>query len=222
MPLMPGKSKKAFSKNVATEMDAGKPQKQSLAIAYHVQSKNKKKMAKGGSVPANTSAPDVHEAADEEMKRVNDGIDARMKAKQAMGKPGYAEGGTVSGYSYSRNPGTPAPKSDDMRPAESSYMGDKWAEGGMIDSIADAVIDRMHRKMANGGMVDLDANSEEEGSSPYDTYNGEAGGEEQYDLDQLSDQPEDSNETGDSEEDESENKHDMVDAIRKRMNSKRK
>jgi primosomal protein N' len=43
MPLFKGKSQKAFSKNVATEMDAGKPQKQALAIAY-----NMKRKAKGG------------------------------------------------------------------------------------------------------------------------------------------------------------------------------
>lgn len=35
MPLDPGKSKAAFSHNVATEVDAGKPQKQAVAIAYH-------------------------------------------------------------------------------------------------------------------------------------------------------------------------------------------
>lgn len=34
MPLMKGKSKKAFSHNVETEMNAGKPQKQAVAIAY--------------------------------------------------------------------------------------------------------------------------------------------------------------------------------------------
>ena len=34
MPLYSGKSKAAFSHNVATEMNAGKPQKQALAIAY--------------------------------------------------------------------------------------------------------------------------------------------------------------------------------------------
>ena len=34
MPLESGTSKAAFSKNVATEMEAGKPQKQALAIAY--------------------------------------------------------------------------------------------------------------------------------------------------------------------------------------------
>ena len=42
MPLKKSKSKKAFSENVATEMNAGKPQKQALAIAYSV-----KRNAKG-------------------------------------------------------------------------------------------------------------------------------------------------------------------------------
>ena len=37
MPLKSGKSKKAFSANVETEMAAGKPQKQAVAIAYSVQ-----------------------------------------------------------------------------------------------------------------------------------------------------------------------------------------
>lgn len=33
MPLMPGKSKKAISSNIKTEMKAGRPQKQAIAIA---------------------------------------------------------------------------------------------------------------------------------------------------------------------------------------------
>jgi hypothetical protein len=37
MPLEPGKSKSAFSHNVKTEMNAGKPQKQAVAIAYSEQ-----------------------------------------------------------------------------------------------------------------------------------------------------------------------------------------
>lgn len=44
MPLMHGKSKAAFSHNVKAEMDAGKPQKQAVAIAYS----EKRKMAEGG------------------------------------------------------------------------------------------------------------------------------------------------------------------------------
>jgi hypothetical protein len=48
MPLNKGKSSKAFSQNVRTEMHAGKPQKQALAIAYAV--KRRKKMADGGEI----------------------------------------------------------------------------------------------------------------------------------------------------------------------------
>ena len=48
MPLEPGKSKKAFSHNVAAEMHAGKPQKQAVAIAYHEAGE----MAEGGEVDA--------------------------------------------------------------------------------------------------------------------------------------------------------------------------
>lgn len=47
MPLIPGKGNKPFSHNVAAEINAGKPQKQALAIAYSEQAK---KMAEGGDV----------------------------------------------------------------------------------------------------------------------------------------------------------------------------
>lgn len=43
MPLKKGKSKKAFSENVAIEIRAGKPQKQAVAIAYAVKKKKGKK-----------------------------------------------------------------------------------------------------------------------------------------------------------------------------------
>jgi hypothetical protein len=49
MPLIKGKSPESFSKNVSTEMHAGKPQKQSLAIAYAMKRKAKK-MAMGGEI----------------------------------------------------------------------------------------------------------------------------------------------------------------------------
>lgn len=56
MPLLKGKSKKAFSKNVETEMDAGKPQKQSLAIAYSMKKKSNR-MAEGGPVKSDPKPP---------------------------------------------------------------------------------------------------------------------------------------------------------------------
>lgn len=53
MPLIHSKSKKAFNKNVETEMKEGKPLKQSLAIAYNLKRKAKdgkevEHKAKGG------------------------------------------------------------------------------------------------------------------------------------------------------------------------------
>lgn len=43
MPLKQGSSKQAVSSNVKTEMAAGKPQKQSVAIALNVARKSKGK-----------------------------------------------------------------------------------------------------------------------------------------------------------------------------------
>lgn len=43
MPLEKGKSKKAISKNIETEIKAGKPKKQAIAIAYNVAGLSKKK-----------------------------------------------------------------------------------------------------------------------------------------------------------------------------------
>ena len=49
MPLKKGKSKRSFKENVKREMEAGKPQKQALAIAY---SEKRKAEAKANRKPS--------------------------------------------------------------------------------------------------------------------------------------------------------------------------
>lgn len=46
MPLLSGSSKGVISENIRTEMNAGKPQKQAIAIAYSVAGKGRKKRKK--------------------------------------------------------------------------------------------------------------------------------------------------------------------------------
>lgn len=43
MPLKKGSSKKIISKNIATEIKAGRPAKQATAIAFSIAGKSKKK-----------------------------------------------------------------------------------------------------------------------------------------------------------------------------------
>lgn len=98
MPLMPGKSKKAFSKNVETEMKAGKPQKQSLAIAFSVQRKNKKKnMAEGGPVDPDSKMGKFFESS---RKAFNKGQDPTPNPSPVP--KSYAKGGEVSASTEKR------------------------------------------------------------------------------------------------------------------------
>ena len=43
MPLVKGSGRKAMSQNIRTEIKAGRPPKQAIAIAYSVAGKNKKR-----------------------------------------------------------------------------------------------------------------------------------------------------------------------------------
>lgn len=98
MPLMQGKSKKAFSKNVETEMNAGKPQDQSLAIAYSVKRKNKNKKAYGGKMYAEggpISAKEEKRPMPED--RHNDAQDVRQADhSKSNGPDGWTDNPTVA------------------------------------------------------------------------------------------------------------------------------
>ncbi len=69
MPLHQGKSKKAFSENVAIEMKHGKPQNQALAISYAVKRKNAKKKASGGTVESGSRDMNMAEGGEVNVKQ---------------------------------------------------------------------------------------------------------------------------------------------------------
>lgn len=85
MPLMHGRSKKAFSQNVETEMSEGKPKNQSLAIAYNLKRKAKK-MAHGGMM-----TEDGYQSPHK-----GHTIHINVNPQSNVDEPGeYAEGGSV-------------------------------------------------------------------------------------------------------------------------------
>ena|ERR1700677_53721 len=93
MPLMKSRSKKAFEHNVKAEMHAGKPQPQSLAIAYSVKRKApKRKMAEGGD-PTISAAnerrpmPDNQYADSDQMRR--------NKGNKAPGQDSWTDNPTI-------------------------------------------------------------------------------------------------------------------------------
>jgi len=82
MPLIKGKSKQAFSKNVETEMKHGKPQKQALAIAYATQRRSK--MAKGGMAKAHAEESSMHSTKDIDMLEHDDHMDDETRSMAEM------------------------------------------------------------------------------------------------------------------------------------------
>jgi len=280
MPLIKKPTKKAFEHNVEAEMHAGKPQDQSLAIAYSIKKKNKKKMANGGLVnfkdeveadADNASTPeemrmrkessgkdikhpqfnseghaDADNARDDEemeMKRKSRGemshdvditvpeeheADADNQRRKPMAKGGYLTNAKSEGHA----------DIDNAKTDEDEDMMEHFDDGGIAGSLmklapmalmalskGGSIADRIMQKrkmMAEGGEVDLAKNSEEDLNNE-DQMSFDAGLKEQYDVDQISPQPMDSNEKGDSRESDAENMHDddMIEQIRKRLKAKR-
>lgn len=87
MPLMRGKSRDAFSSNVATEMDAGKPQKQALAIAYRMKRQAEHKYG-GGMMYAEGGGVDDE---DDDYSSVHDMMDNLETQKRFAGRRADAD-----------------------------------------------------------------------------------------------------------------------------------
>ena len=77
MPLIKGKSEKAFKSNIRAEVKAGKPVKQAVAIAYDVKRKAEKGMKEGG-LYANIHA---------KRERIAEGSGEKMRKPGAPGAP---------------------------------------------------------------------------------------------------------------------------------------
>lgn len=95
MPLIKGKSEKSFVKNLKTEMEHGKPQKQSLAIAYAMKRKaSRKKMADGGPTPSPTPSPTPEPTPDDQSV-----LDARQSVSDSFNSViKHADGGRINKY----------------------------------------------------------------------------------------------------------------------------
>jgi hypothetical protein len=189
MPLIKSPSKKAVSKNIAVEMDAGKPQKQSIAIALDIQRRAKrKKLANGGELPS------IHSKDEKEMEMMKD-----MPSRHDEIEATHEHMTDI----------------DEARDERDLAM---MAMGGIAERIR-----HKEKMMAKGGEVDLQDSNGDEHLNEEDQLSYEAARKKTYyDLDQLDDQPMDSNEHGDEHEKSMEDDHDgsLVDKIRKSMRKK--
>lgn len=148
MPLIHGKSKKAFEKNVKTEMDAnpGKANKaQNLAIAYSIKRQAaKKKMSKGGMYGGQHEPADLNEHLTESSG--NETHEQRYKLGGMVEGPLHS--GKKSQSSMEIAGVTHTPKSEEdrkpsssplrqsyMSPPEDQFMGTDWTGGN--DELSD-------------------------------------------------------------------------------------
>ena len=89
MPLDPGESRAAFEANVKREIDAGKPVKQAVAIAYAEQRRHDATEVTGAKLDAALEKADAVgrrlDAMDrlDAMRRVNDRADMKVDAAEA-------------------------------------------------------------------------------------------------------------------------------------------
>lgn len=207
MPLF--KNKKSIGRNIETEESAGKPHKQALAIALSISRQNKKKMYDGGEVldadstgsdskamlrgekPMGSSEISFH---DEKMSRIDDAASERDEHMLDS---------------------KPRRHASELRAASGMPKADGYARGGIAKAI------RTKKMMAEGGEVDLQDSNGDEHLNLEDQLSYDAARKDTYyDLDQMSSQPEDSNEHGDELSDA--DAHDMISSIRRKMKSGRR
>lgn len=267
MPLFKGSSKKVMSKNIKSEMDAGKPQNQSIAIAYNMAKRSK--MSKGGSIGRDASKLDGH--VHDEMCMAKGGMCYGGEAS-AMARGGIVEGeaskkmehmndnkhslagddwderdeaasiGSSPKEKYPASKDTGIRREDDedekdllsfARPGNPGAQPAKKFDDSRAEAVGEATPDEDHdftsdmiesimkkrKMMAEGGMVDVSENADEEYNHA-DQLGFNALRKENYsESEGLDDLDYDSESKGDDSLPMDE--HDMVEAVRKRLRSKR-
>ena len=141
MPLMKGKSDKAMEHNIKAELNADKPQKQALAIAYAVRRKAmKQKMAAGGMVPDEDMGENMDPIVEQDSQD-NEMLDPMREpehgAARMMKRTEVLRGKAMN---HEDMPEPAEPKRHIM-PSEpksmaAAIMGRRMAKGGMVDELS--------------------------------------------------------------------------------------
>ena len=245
MPLIKSPSKQAMSKNIATEMDAGKPQKQSIAIAYSVgrRAAKKKKMAEGGEINFHderrvsedeqeargkrmlddeslSHSPEL-DARDEHHVTEDDSDEREMHIMDAKPRSHAAELSATEEHRV----GEDDEDSMEMDMMHTKNQTDSYSKAGIINYARGGIAEAIRRKKmyADGGEVDLQDSNGDEHLNLEDQLSFDAARKKTYyDDSQLDSQPMDSNEHGDELSDEDMNGSPMINEIRRRMKSIKK
>lgn len=168
MPLINGSSQKSVSKNIATEMNSGKPQKQSIAIALsEARRARKRKLAFGGEIdakedvsPMPTVGMQDDQRGDEEREYYQEDDLNPPSVENSSGDPhtagfeedekpmSYMAEGGMAGQQYAAK----------HREPEHKEVMPKFKHGGLVGEISKEYAP----KMAFGGPVSRHADAHEE------------------------------------------------------------
>lgn len=200
MPLIHGKSKEDFQRNLKSEMHSGKPQDQALAIAYSIKKRAaKKKMAHGGDVHDSSmgghSSQPIASALSVDNAAPNSPSLLQKRVQQISNAfPKKAKGGIVhfedpehlisgNGFSDEKEEKDEMyhPESHEDEYASMDHMPHHMmASGGIVQAILGSHANDMENCYAEGGMIsdenmDLHDQNEDflsdEEQDPYTHYN---------------------------------------------------
>lgn len=162
MPLSKGKSEKTFEKNLKTELENGKPMKQSLAIAYAMKKKSKGGEVKGVHKSAFNHPIDKEDTGMSEAghkMRIGHDETAKMDHKEKLAEMKAMPNPKLQGL----DEGGPVLDPTKVQGFIKGFTGK--ADGGMMDD-DDLVMKIMKKRYSEGGQVANDVHQFEDESDP--------------------------------------------------------